>query len=41
MYRRIVCRTECIVFRDEPEAYVLALHARIGKGKQDDEAEGR
>ena len=40
-HRRLFGGRECIVFRDEPEAYVLALHARIGKGKQDDEAEGR
>ena len=27
---------QCVPFRDDPEAYVLALHARIGEDKGKD-----
>lgn len=32
-YKRLFAARECIAFRDNPEAYVLALHARIGEDK--------
>lgn len=34
-YKRLFDHRSCIPFRDHPEAYVLALHARIGKDKAD------
>jgi uncharacterized protein len=33
-YKRIYSKRQCIAFRDNPEAYVLALHARIGEDKK-------
>ena len=33
-YKRIVYGRSCVAFRDNPEAYVLALHARIGEDKK-------
>ena len=36
-YRRIFSGRACVEFKDQPEAYVLALHARIGEDKEDKE----
>ena len=33
-YRRLFAERACIAFKDNPEDYVLALHARIGEEKQ-------
>lgn len=33
-YKRLFSGRQCIAFKDDPESYVLALHARIGKEKQ-------
>ncbi|MDO4538901.1 MAG: SPASM domain-containing protein, partial [Coriobacteriales bacterium] len=30
-HRRLVYERQCIAFKDDPESYVLALHARIGE----------
>ena len=35
-YKRLDGERPCVPFRDAPEAYVLALHARIGEGKAAD-----
>jgi len=35
-YKRLFKGRECIAFKDNPEAYVLALHARIGEDKNKD-----
>ena len=32
-YKRLFDKRMCVAFRDTPEAYVLALHTRIGEGK--------
>ncbi len=32
-YRRIFTGRQCVAYKDDPEAYVLALHARIGEDK--------
>ncbi len=40
-YKRLFDQRMCIAFKDDPESYVLALHARIGENKeeqQDDKA---
>ena len=37
-YRRIFSARACVEFKNQPEAYVLALHARIGEDKEKDEA---
>lgn len=42
-HKRLTVGRACVPYRDDPEAYVLALHARIGKDKagkdvKDDEA---
>ena len=39
-HRRLFSGRECVAFKDNPEAYVLALHARIGREERP-EAEGR
>ncbi len=39
-HKRLFTGRECLAFKDEPEKYVLALHARIGKDKEDAEQEG-
>ena len=36
-HRRLHYEKACIPFRDQPERYVLALHARIGEEKKDGE----
>ena len=33
-HKRLLYTKTCVAFREHPEAYVLALHARIGKGKK-------
>lgn len=35
--KRLFERRQCVAFRDDPRAYVLALHARIGEGKREAE----
>lgn len=30
-HKRLFYKRQCVAFKDDPEAYVLALHARIGK----------
>lgn len=35
-HQRLFYGRQCVAFRDNPEAYVLALHARIGEGKGDE-----
>ncbi len=37
-YKRLFVERQCIAFRDDPEAYVLALHARIGEDKEEKES---
>ena len=37
-HRRLFTGRSCIAFKDDPESYVLALHARIGEKNEDDEA---
>lgn len=37
-YKRLFSGRACIAFRDNPEAYVLALHARIGEEKKGKDA---
>ena len=37
-YKRLFGERSCIAFRDNPEDYVLALHARIGEDKKDEES---
>ena len=34
-HRRLTDKKSCVAFRDQPERYVLALHARIGKEKKE------
>ena len=37
-YKRLFAKRQCVAFKDDPERYVLALHARIGEddaGSQD------
>jgi uncharacterized protein len=36
-HKRLFEGRQCVAFKDNPEAYVLALHARIGKGKAKEE----
>ncbi|MBP3893189.1 MAG: radical SAM protein [Atopobiaceae bacterium] len=36
-YRRLFDARSCVAFKDDPESYVLALHARIGEDKEDAE----
>ena len=38
-HRRLFGGRRCIAFKDDPESYVLALHARIGEQKKNKEAE--
>ncbi|MBP3885195.1 MAG: radical SAM protein [Olsenella sp.] len=33
-HKRLFSERKCVAFRDDPEAYVLALHARIGEKRQ-------
>lgn len=35
-HKRLFGSRQCIAFRDDPESYVLALHARIGEDKDKD-----
>ncbi|MBQ9005932.1 MAG: radical SAM protein [Atopobiaceae bacterium] len=35
-YKRLFSSRECIAFKNDPESYVLALHARIGEEKDAD-----
>lgn len=37
--QRLFSRRRCVAFRDDPEAYVLALHARIGQDKEKGEGD--
>ncbi len=37
-HKRLFYGRDCIAFKNDPEQYVLALHARIGEDKRDDEA---
>ena len=39
-HKRLLGERACIGFKDNPEEYVLALHARIGENKDKDENEG-
>ena len=39
-YKRLFSGRQCIAFKDNPESYVLALHARIGENKKEDEESG-
>ena len=32
-HKRLFDERQCVAFKDDPESYVLALHARIGEGK--------
>ena len=34
-HRRLFYERTCVAFKDDPESYVLALHARIGEDKKD------
>ena len=34
-HRRLFDKRACVAFKDDPERYVLALHARIGEGKEE------
>ncbi|MBQ9068576.1 MAG: SPASM domain-containing protein, partial [Eggerthellaceae bacterium] len=34
-HRRLMGQRQCVAFKDNPEGYVLALHARIGKNKKE------
>ena len=34
---RLAGKRRCVAFKDDPEAYVLALHARIGEDKADED----
>ena len=34
-YKRLFDERKCVAFKDDPEAYVLALHARIGEDGKD------
>ena len=36
-HKRLTTGRQCVAFKDDPERYVLALHARIGENKQKDE----
>jgi uncharacterized protein len=38
-YKRLYYERECVPFKGDPEKYVLALHARIGKKKDSDNAD--
>lgn len=38
-YKRLYETRSCVSFKDDPEAYVLALHARIGEDKAADKKE--
>ena len=38
-YKRLFGQRQCVSYRDNPEAYVLALHARIGEEKAKKEQE--
>ena len=35
-HKRLFDERQCIAFKDNPEGYVLALHARIGEKKDAD-----
>ena len=39
-HERVQGDRRCIAFKDDPERYVLALHARIGEDKLDEQPEG-
>ena len=34
-HKRLFERRSCVAFKDDPQSYVLALHARIGKEKRE------
>ena len=36
-HKRLFDGRQCVAFKDDPKAYVLALHARIGEGKGEEE----
>ena len=38
-YKRLFDERQCVAFKDDPDSYVLALHARIGEDKKEDEAD--
>ena len=38
-HRRLFFGKSCVAFREQPERYVLALHARIGKEKKGEAGE--
>ena len=38
-HKRLFGGRQCVAFKDEPEKYVLALHARIGEDKESEEPE--
>ena len=40
-HRRLFGERQCIAFKDDPESYVLALHARIGEDKDDAKKEDK
>lgn len=35
-HKRLFATRQCVAFRDNPQSYVLALHARIGEKKEGD-----
>ena len=37
-YKRLTSGRDCVAFKDDPEPYVLALHARIGESKGENAA---
>ena len=39
-HARLFSGRQCVAFKDDPEAYVMALHARIGKKRRNDKPEG-
>ena len=38
-YKRLYDKRKCVAFRNDPESYVMALHARIGEDKKESEAD--
>ena len=39
-HHRLIGDRNCVAFKDDPEAYVMALHARIGEDKDKDAEKG-
>lgn len=39
-HHRLIGDRNCVAFKDDPEAYVMALHARIGEDKDKDKDKG-